>query len=328
MKLLLVGDMHVTPDSLEECNKLIDFICQTFKDNKADGIVFMGDQFHTFSLMHLSVMKFWQNSFKKLKEVSWQGRGVICALVGNHDRPGYENSGMHSMLLYSDVTIVDDFYVLDDSIVCVGFQFNKNKFLDLCRQNVGSKVLLCHQTFDGSYFENGFYAKDGIEPELVPQQLVISGHIHAQQKFDKIWYVGSPRWLTASDANQSKGIWLVDIDNGELKSSESFSTQDVCTPIWHFIDKEEKPVLDIKKGKVFIDIHGSIDYVNSRKLYFEELGCRVRTFPIKNFTSNIKESDGIGNSFIKFIEEFVPKNGTSKERLLELSNQRIGQLHG
>lgn len=330
MKLLIVGDIHASTDSLSECERLVEFICETSIINNAEGIILMGDQFHNHSVVHLPVMKFWQDSIKKLKSAASFGRGILCALVGNHDRPGYENSSVHSMLLYDGITVVDDYHVLDESIVCIGYQFTNNKFLELCNIHNGQKLLLCHQTFQGCYYENGFYAKDGIESKDVPQATIISGHIHAGQSFDKVWYVGSPRWITASDANQSKGIWLVDIVDGVVKSTKFFSTETICTPIWHLEDRPETPlnIESIKSGKVYVDIYGPLDRVTQRKSKFEELGFRIRTFPIKNFISNIKESDGISNSFVKFVNEYTSKMGTSRERLLEIAEQRMGKLNG
>jgi hypothetical protein len=38
--------------------------------------------------------------------------------------------------------------------------------------------VVCHATFNGARYENGFYAKEALDPDAVPQKRIISGHIH------------------------------------------------------------------------------------------------------------------------------------------------------
>jgi hypothetical protein len=58
--------MHVTPDSIAECEALIDYVIKISNQNQCDNVVFLGDQFNTHSILHLSVIDFWFKSFTKL----------------------------------------------------------------------------------------------------------------------------------------------------------------------------------------------------------------------------------------------------------------------
>jgi DNA repair exonuclease SbcCD nuclease subunit len=88
VKVLYVGDPHATPDSIEEMERLVTYIIDTAKsENEADKICFLGDQYHTHSIIHLSVLAFWQRAFRRIKH---HGLPVI-ALVGNHDKGGVKD---------------------------------------------------------------------------------------------------------------------------------------------------------------------------------------------------------------------------------------------
>ena len=57
------------------------------------------------------------------------------------------------------------------------------KFRDACVQlkSAGPTVLVCHSEFSGSQFENGFYSPHGFNPDEIPFDTIISGHIHKEQ---------------------------------------------------------------------------------------------------------------------------------------------------
>ncbi len=330
---LYVGDCHAEVTSLAEMEKLIDLIQKSADEHEVDQIVFLGDQYHNHSLVHLQVMEFWERAFKRLAGDRYNGTSrQITALVGNHDRAGYANSKAHSLMLHKNVNIVDTSRAMYDEftsdIIYVSYQHKPEDFIKICKENK-SHTVVCHQTFFGSKYENGFYApaKDSINPDDIPQKLIISGHIHTAQQFGKVWYTGSPRWRIATDANVEKYIYLVQHESdGSIVSKHPISTKSACKPIYELSDSKEEPVYLTPthlEGSVIINVTGTIDYVKDRKEAFERLGARVRGFPTKNYTTDIRESDGIQNSFIKFVNKFESKNGTSPERLLELSKRIV-----
>ncbi len=329
LKVLYVGDPHAELSSLLEMQRLIDMITSIAQNNGVDRIVLLGDQYHNHSLIHLQVMEFWQ---KALKQLSYSAKNVI-ALVGNHDKAGYANSNANSMMLHDigNVAIVDDFTVEENpftSIGYMGYKHSAKEFIEQSKKIEGLvKTLVCHQTFFGSRYENGFYApaKDSIDPSLLPYNKIISGHIHTAQEFGKVWYPGSPRWRIATDANIEKYIYLVEHNyDGSMASRQEFSTKGPCRPMYELDDNETAPLILQQKHKdaqVIINVCGSVEFVKSRKAEHERAGHKVRGFPIKNYITNIKESDGVQNSFIKFAQTYKSQNGTPPERLLELSKR-------
>ncbi len=321
MKMLIVGDPHATPDSIDEMERLMDFVIKTALEQKVNMVVLTGDQYHTHSIIHLSVQAFWSRTFKKMEKLGL----LTVALVGNHDRSGnHSHSYESAMSVHEDNVRVVNAPQTISGILFIPYIHDGEYFVKLCNGVPHRKTVICHQTFDGSKYENGFYAKEGIDASLIPQTQIISGHIHAPQELGKVWYVGAPRWRTVSDANTERAIWLVEHDaTGTILNRTPFDTSKVCTPIWNVTDSPESQVVWVPAGKVTVDIHGPVDYINERVKHFTELGYRIRTFPEKNFTSEVKESEGVSIAFTRFIQGYVPKNGTPQDKLLKLTKERV-----
>lgn len=328
---MYVGDPHIRPDSLEEGKRLVELIASEAAANGVEHVVFLGDQFHTHSVIHLSVLGFWRDAFAAIAKVT-----SVWALVGNHDMSGRVGDYNHALMLYSRdvVTVVDEPYDAPWGALMIPYVGDAKAFDSVVNDNFKpeQKVLVCHQTFDGSQYENGFYAKDGLDQNLVPQEIVISGHIHTPQQIGKVWYPGSPRWQTVSDANTERAIWIVEhAADGTIVTKAGVDVSKVCRPIYAFVDREEEPLTDMTSpvnAMVLVDVYGSHEYVRARAEELQRRGARVREFPAMQRKLKVRESEGLAPSFRRFASEHEPKRGTTKERILELATQRISWMRG
>lgn len=330
MKILYCGDPHATVDSLEEMWKLVHFIKDRAKEEDVDYICFLGDQYHNFSLVNLSVMNFWKQAFFMLNEVC-----PVIALVGNHDRTGLHNDQVHAMEAHeSYINVVDKSLVLDN-VLFVGYQHSNEEFLNICKQHSHINTVVCHQTFDGSVFENGFYAKDGINPALVPQRHIISGHIHNHQVFDKVFYMGSPRWRTMSDANTEKFLWVVTHSEG-IEDVKKIDTKGVCKPIYKIIDDLKTAYIPVefydkleKNAKYLIELRGNYREIEEKysliRSKIKSFDVRVARFQI-NESFVVKESDGLKKAFMKYLSQFSTRFGTKPEEIIEMCKDHIEWL--
>lgn len=306
IRTLMVGDMHVVPEELEDCSKLLEHVLEVAKAEDLHEVWFSGDQHHTHAVVRLEVMHWWKNAFTALRKA---GLEVTC-LVGNHDQlsPG---SPIHAMMAYDGVNVVDRPQGRD-GILMLPYFHTQEEFL--AAANVpGTKTLVCHQTFDGSTYENGFLASDGFDPNLLQQELVISGHIHTGQEFGKVWYVGAPRWRTLSDANVERAVWALEFQDGALVSRKPYSTGEVCRQIRFLEDSPKKPVqlpLDLRH-QWRVDVKGPADWCQKRKLELAAAGARVRVFPTQvSQLGRVRESEGIEQAFRSFMGAYTAKHGT------------------
>jgi hypothetical protein len=222
--------------------------------------------------------------------------------------------------------VVSGLVSLGDKISMVGFIGDSESFLKTVSELPTDGLLFCHQTFDGSTYENGFYASDGLNPALVPSGTIISGHIHKPQSFGKVIYVGAPRWRTVTDANTDRALVLFDIVDGKIVSQKRYLTEGYCTKIVSIKEYESSP-LDYQYSdntRLIVDLYGSEQWIAHRKMYWtQKFNARIRTFPVQDKGIRVMESAGVSVVFQKYLNEFNPKNGSSKESLERLCQERI-----
>jgi DNA repair exonuclease SbcCD nuclease subunit len=332
-RFLVVGDPHIKPEDLEEGQRLIDYILDIALDTKPSRIVLMGDLFHTHSIVHVEVMHFWQKAVERLAML-WP----VVVLLGNHDGPHDMKDGVHALTALSmipGVQVVDKPQMLkctisyedNDHIAFVPFMRHNDEFVAACNALAPlAKTIYCHQEFDGAKYDNGFYSKHGVQPEAIVQETVISGHIHTGQEFGKVWYVGAPRWMTASDANQDRYIWVIDHDEeGKIVARTSRKTDPACQRIVQVKDTPNAPA-DIQSmdpsWKVIVDIVGPAAWVKERKDAWRGK-ARIRTFVEEGKKVVVRESEGISTAFVKYLGGFQSPNGTPASVLEELCRNRL-----
>lgn len=324
--VLYVGDPHARPEDLEDCQALVDFIVKTALEQRVARIVFLGDQFHTHAVVHVEVLAFWMRALGQIYNAT---KLPIVLLVGNHDQPGDASSQAHAMMGFEalrNVTVVDRPLCID-GILHLPYRHSSKQFVadchDIAHKNL--KAVVCHQTFNGAKYENGFFAKDGVNPEEVPQQCFLSGHIHDPQRFDKVIYLGASRWMTASDANSSRYLTVIDHgDDGLPKSFEVFPLDAAVRKIHHFVDTEDKPAptdLD-SRHRYIVDISGSLEWIEARRPLFVGR-AQVRTQRTDRATVGVRESEGIAAALKRFVASYKATRGTPTDTLERLVNVRL-----
>ena len=319
-KSLIIGDWHCKINNLKESQNLMDFIIETSQKEQVDSIIFMGDQLDTHAIIRVEVLHFWDKNLKILN--------LICPtylLIGNHDMKGDNQTtalDMNSMsvfkqsnVLYENIHIIDTPSELEGILLMPYFK-KESDFLTSAQEFYQSgceKIMLAHQTFTGATYENGFYAEDGIDPALVPQEVIVSGHIHKQQKIGKCSYVGTPKWDSISDANEDKGIWIYEWNcDKSIKDSKFISTAGVVTPIYkHTVNEgDEEPEL-IKEARNYIEFIGKSAWITKmKKKYKNKAQIKARPTDRKH-VSIVRE--GLLNINLYLKEHFEVIDGVEKD---------------
>ena len=324
-KWLLIGDPHAVVDELDDMQALVDGIVQTVKAEKPDYVLFMGDQHHNHAIMHVEVMAFWREAFTRLGQLDTH----VLALVGNHDMPGDSSTKSHAMMAYQGIPglqVVDELMQVDGCLL-IPYRHSSVDFLNDVACAPG-KVVFCHQTFDGSKYENGMFAKDGIDISGFADRQFISGHFLTPERLATAIYIGAPRWRSLSDVGVERALFLLDIANGQLGSGrenggKTFDTAQWCQKLLRVEDRQEAPLeLEINpRWKYIVDVHGDENFIKARKARWA--GCRVRTFKTQNATRQVSESMGIHKAIQVFMDTYVPKYGTNVDTLRTMVNQRL-----
>jgi DNA repair exonuclease SbcCD nuclease subunit len=314
-KYLLVGDVHATEKDLNDCQELLKLILDTISRTGAMPI-FMGDLYHTHSIVRIEVQKFWADAFAKMNVLGVKP----IVIMGNHDSPTGAYTGVNALILHkfqATVVLPEEPFNRGDFMAIAYHRHGDAFIVEANKPEHQAPVLLCHATFDGAQYENGFYAKDGIDQAKIPHVKIISGHIHKTSLIGKVLYIGSPRWLTISDSEQEER-WLFLVDD-EFNFLEKIPTSPVCRVIHRLIDTEDAPLGNIdfcKKDHYIVDIHGRLEFINVRKSLYRGK-ARVRTFEKKeNATAILKESDPLNVSLVKWLKAYSTKY-LDKEKFIQ-----------
>jgi hypothetical protein len=327
-KVLLIGDPHVVPQELDDCLALKTLVLETLTKNKLDAVIITGDLYHSHSILSTVCVDYWNEFFE---DIAVKVKHIIC-LLGNHDMYSPTIKDPHALICHQKngwkkLTVVDQPTDIFPGVVGLPYYHDPVKFMEAC-SNTNCKTLICHQTFDGAKFTDGFYAKDAVNPVAVPFDNIISGHVHTPHAFSKVWYPGAPRWRTLSDANQDRFIYIVEFDDvGNYKTLESIPTSPACKKIVKFTDQEgiEFTNIHVPQGAdVRIDIYGSQEYCSKRVLEYKAAwNAKCRTFPTRAKQSKVSEADGIAVSFNKFSTSFIPPKGTDLNLLVRTAGERL-----
>jgi DNA repair exonuclease SbcCD nuclease subunit len=327
MRLLWIGDPHATPEDLRDARALIGHVEDVARRERPDVIVLAGDLYHTHAVIHAEVQLFWREAFEALGKLA-----EVVVIKGNHDAPGDQGSKATALLAHLDQVeaVLYEPRVYGKLLFCP--YTDGETLVRWSNEYPECTTLFCHQTFDGSTYENGFYAEDGIKVERLAQERVISGHIHTPQSFFRVWYPGAPRWRTLSDANVERAIWIMDFDqDGALQHKKAFDTGAVCRRIFAVVDTDSNPLdpeqLPRKDGDVYhVEIRGPQAFIDERRPLWDAFGARVRGIRSDGQAKiKVRESDGVAVAFRKWLTVFTPKNGTDKDVLKKMVEER---LHG
>lgn len=227
MQLLVVGDLHITPDNLDETELLLERLLTLIEDHPdITSVVFMGDTLDRFQTHDGFCVKAADVIFRGVAKV----RNIII-LIGNHDIPHHRDymSSVHAFLGYHGVpgiTVIDAsakvITIQDVNILCVPYA-PKGRFREAMATGFSSDqnlndhletidLVLAHQEIRGCVLEGSLASTDG-DRYRPSWPLLVSGHIHTYQRpQDNVWYVGSPRQVKFNDTYDDKTVSLLTLD--------------------------------------------------------------------------------------------------------------------
>lgn len=175
-------------------------------------LIIAGDLHDTKSLVHGQVEN-------RLIEILSQARTRVLILVGNHDLLNEKSSenGLNYLNPYAE--IINGFTFLTSKVLLIPYQsLAGNYFAVIESANIVSpvEIIICHQGFMGAQMGDYIQDKTSIDPELVKDYTVISGHYHRHQTLGTVTYIGSPYTITYGEANDGPKGFLVLNEDGSF----------------------------------------------------------------------------------------------------------------
>lgn len=323
---LFIGDIHSSVSSLEDVGEIFNLIDETLeKDQSIELVCFVGDIFHTHAIIRQEPAFYVKRQFERLTQKYRNTERNIhwVVLAGNHDysTPSANVPDNAVRLVLGDIVTVvdgsDQNYIKIGPYAFVPFMGKNDEFVSLCHFGSPNDILVCHQTFDGSKFENNHTAPGGVSQNSIPQKYVIAGHIHMTQvlknEHNTIFYIGTPRALRTDEVNQSKYIWKFDPSNC---SSTAIKTDDRVKQFisWTFYqgasdivaanDGEPRPWK--KKDDVRIHVEGNEEFYEKVLAANKHLEGEVRFIPnIRKEFSKALDVESEGASVETALHEYV-----------------------
>lgn len=224
-KVAVISDLHLGVHSNssrwhEIAREWVDWFAEDTRSKGITDIIFCGDWHHNRSEISVNTLQVSADILNALSEFN------LIILIGNHDIYYKHRVDVHSMSVFkgrSNVTIIDDVKTI------TAF----DRILTFCPWNTAieqipnSDIIFGHFEIE-SFNMNGMkVCEDGLKIKDVVSRspLTISGHFHTrhEKKLKKgtILYCGNPFQMDFSDANNSKGYYILDIDTNKYEFVEN-----------------------------------------------------------------------------------------------------------
>lgn len=197
------------------------------KDNDVKTVLQLGDLFDSRKAINLKSLKFVRDElFVPLRDLGVE----FYTLIGNHDIFYRESLDVNSsgLLLneFENVHVIENPTTLEFD----GLKFDLIPWMaksneDACREYIkdsDSEYCLGHFEITGYQVLKGVVYDRGLNGDTFKSyKKVFSGHFHIRQERGNILYVGTPYWLTWSDAGSPKGFCVFDTQTGDIEFVEN-----------------------------------------------------------------------------------------------------------
>jgi DNA repair exonuclease SbcCD nuclease subunit len=269
MKIIAIGDSHFTENNVDEINLFLIEIEKLLSREAPDFVVFLGDLLDTHERIHSTPLNL---ALKFIKSV-----GIKCfVLVGNHDMINNsqfltENNWMNCLKPIPNVVVVDK--VICECIDGKNFVFCPyvfpGRFVEALNTLTtiswrDSTIIFAHQEFHGCKMGHIQSTIGDLWEDSFP--LVISGHIHENQKPKKnIYYPGSSM-STAFGQTSKNVISIINIGKNGIDIEEIELDMPKKKIVYLDFDKVDNfNIENNSKDKVKLTINGNYEDFKSFK---------------------------------------------------------------
>lgn len=228
-RAFIVSDTHfgARSNSVEWIDEMMDWFRGDFIPKvksmykPGDILIHCGDVFDNRQSVNLLVLHEGIKLFEELSEIFVDG---IYVIAGNHDvmrKTTNDVSSLDCLKYIPRVNIIKEPVIANFPTTTALFMPWRSDDTEekkcLKEFNADScNYLFCHTNIRNLRFDSRREVEEGLMLDDIKQfQRVYSGHIHWGQHRGNVTMVGNPYQMTRSDAGNSKGFYLLDIESGE-----------------------------------------------------------------------------------------------------------------
>lgn len=246
MRAIVTSDWQAAWPNLDRCKVIEKQILQVCKDEDIKLVIHCGDLKHYYSPVDVRVFNFGARFVQRCVE-----RGIeVVILLGNHDRASMSHDAtdwLPALAAAGAYTISKPQAIETKQGTIVGIPYSQQHSVTrkaikrLAAKHKGS-VMLFHHELRGCQLNTSEMSKEAElrVKDLQPKSwsVCLGGHIHLHQKLSgNVYYVGSPFAQDWGEANQQKGLILLDGSKVKFIPSPVPGLYDPTLPGFH----ETKP---------------------------------------------------------------------------------------
>jgi len=251
-RVWVLGDLHfgVRANSVEwlEIQKQFfeEVFIPTLKKHVQPGdvLVQVGDTFDNRQSINIRVLSYTVDLFERLGQIL-----PVHIICGNHDiwaKNSNEVTSIDSLKWIPNVQVYKEPKILkwsNRNILMMPWRRDSEHEAETLAEYPQADIVFCHSEVKGIYLNSKVKNEHGTDTNVYSKYTrVYSGHIHFRQEHGKLLMVGTPYQLTRSDANNTKGFDLVNLED----MSETFFVNDVSPK---FIKYNILQLYDMPLGK-------------------------------------------------------------------------------
>ncbi len=290
--ILFISDIHfgVHRNKMEWLQLQIDYFEKFFiptlkklvaKYGDEICLVHLGDLFEYRHTVNVKVAHEAINIMKKITDII-----PTFNILGNHDIYNLNTNDISPIhFMNFKMKSFEKEQVLqfkDHKILFLPWVNKKEDLVNIVLKHKDCKHLFCHTDINGLSLNKKSKIDFGIDAKLLDEfKYVFSGHIHYRQNVGNVYMVGSPQTTTFADADNTRGLYLLDLDTDKVKFIENtFSPMHYDLDMQEYLDNEKEVKKKIKGNFVRLYVNESYIYKNPNAFVkkSKEISDLVREF--------------------------------------------------
>jgi DNA repair exonuclease SbcCD nuclease subunit len=221
----ILGDTHLdhSPKFIPYFKKFYDNIFfPTLRERGIKNIIQVGDIFDSRRKIDISCL----HNSKEFFFSNFEEEFSMHVLVGNHDSYHLNTLNINSPTNLIDskyqIGIISEPYESEYGLIIPWIcQDNEDQIFNTITKS-SSKYLFAHLELSGFAMNKGYIMEHGHDAHLFNKfKKVITGHYHTHSEKGNIFYTGTPYQLTFNDVDDTKGFWIMNMDNGDMEFIEN-----------------------------------------------------------------------------------------------------------
>lgn len=205
-----ISDVHYSLSTLELADKAFRAAIDK-ADELGVPLIDLGDITNDKAIIRGEVMNCLIDTMKYARR---KGVEVFC-IIGNHSLLNEKGKEHGLQFLAPYVHIIDYTTHLPElGVYCIPYQNNWEHFVDAVSYAPKGALILAHQGFNGAAMGDYIVDKTSLDPGVVKDYKVISGHYHRHQTIGTVTYVGNPYTLSFGESTDGPKGFLVVNDDG------------------------------------------------------------------------------------------------------------------